>query len=54
MQRGCHVVVGTPGRFIDILTLNKGNVTNLSRVTYVVLDEADRMFDMVSLPACLP
>lgn len=25
---------------------NLGRVTNLKRVTYVVLDEADRMFDM--------
>lgn len=26
--------------------INLGNVTNLRRVTYLVLDEADRMFDM--------
>jgi ATP-dependent RNA helicase DDX46/PRP5 len=31
---------------IDMLTLNKGKVTNLRRVTFVVLDEADRMFDL--------
>ena len=31
---------------IDLLTANSGRVTNLKRVTYVVLDEADRMFDM--------
>jgi ATP-dependent RNA helicase DDX46/PRP5 len=31
---------------IDILTLNKGRVTNLRRVTFLVLDEADRMFDL--------
>ena len=36
----------TPGRFIDLLAANSGRVTNLRRVTYVVLDEADRMFDM--------
>lgn len=31
---------------IDLLTANSGRVSNLKRVTYVVLDEADRMFDM--------
>jgi len=31
---------------IDLLTANSGRVTNLKRATYVVLDEADRMFDM--------
>jgi len=31
---------------IDILTANRGKITNLLRVTYVVLDEADRMFDL--------
>ena len=36
----------TPGRMIDLLAANSGRVTNLRRVTYVVLDEADRMFDM--------
>lgn len=31
---------------IDMLAANSGRVTNLKRVTYIVLDEADRMFDM--------
>jgi ATP-dependent RNA helicase DDX46/PRP5 len=31
---------------IDILTLNKGKITNLRRVTLIVIDEADRMFDL--------
>ena len=31
---------------IDMLAANSGRVTNLVRVTYIVLDEADRMFDM--------
>lgn len=31
---------------IDLLTANSGRVTNLKRVTYMVMDEADRMFDM--------
>ena len=31
---------------IDLLCANSGRVTNLQRVTYLVLDEADRMFDM--------
>ena len=31
---------------IDLLTANNGRVTNVRRCTYLVLDEADRMFDM--------
>lgn len=46
LKRGAEVVVCTPGRMIDLLAANAGRVTNLSRVTYVVMDEADRMFDM--------
>lgn len=46
LKRGAELVVCTPGRMIDLLTANQGRVTNLKRVTYCVLDEADRMFDM--------
>lgn len=46
LKRGAEIVVCTPGRIIDLLAANSGRVTNLRRVTYVVLDEADRMFDM--------
>lgn len=46
LKRGAEIVVCTPGRMIDLLAANQGRVTNLRRVTYVVLDEADRMFDM--------
>lgn len=35
-----------PSGLIDVLTINNGKVTNLRRVTFVVLDEADRMFDL--------
>ncbi|KAB1225665.1 ATP-dependent RNA helicase DBP2 [Morella rubra] len=43
LKAGVDIVVATPGRFID--HLQQGN-TFLSRVSYVVLDEADRMLDM--------
>ncbi|ETW84578.1 hypothetical protein HETIRDRAFT_473278 [Heterobasidion irregulare TC 32-1] len=46
MKKGAEIIVCTPGRMIDLLTANSGRVTNLKRVTYLVLDEADRMFDM--------
>jgi ATP-dependent RNA helicase DDX46/PRP5 len=46
LKRGAEIIVCTPGRMIDVLAANSGRVTNLRRVTYVVLDEADRMFDM--------
>jgi ATP-dependent RNA helicase DDX46/PRP5 len=47
LKRGAEIIVCTPGRMIDMLAANNGRVTNLRRVTYVVLDEADRMFDLV-------
>ena len=40
---GCHIVIATPGRLIDFL---EEKTTNLKRVTYLVIDEADRMLDM--------
>ncbi|PSS14167.1 ATP-dependent RNA helicase [Actinidia chinensis var. chinensis] len=43
LRAGVNIVVATPGRFID--HLQQGN-TSLSRVSFVVLDEADRMLDM--------
>ncbi|WVR05097.1 pre-mRNA-processing ATP-dependent RNA helicase PRP5 [Kwoniella sp. DSM 27419] len=46
MKKGAEVVVCTPGRMIDLLTANNGRVTNVRRTTYLVMDEADRMFDM--------
>ncbi len=46
LKHGCEIVVCTPGRMIEVLTMSNGRVTNLARVTYVVLDEADRMLDL--------
>ncbi|KAK9371119.1 P-loop containing nucleoside triphosphate hydrolase protein [Lipomyces kononenkoae] len=46
VKRGTEILVGTPGRIIDLLSANSGRVMNLKRVTYLTLDEADRMFDM--------
>jgi len=43
LQEGAEIVVATPGRLIDHV---KAKSTNLQRVTYLVFDEADRMFDM--------
>jgi len=43
LKRGVEVVVATPGRMIDLL---ETGCTNFRRVTYLVLDEADRMLDM--------
>ncbi|TVP89822.1 MAG: DEAD/DEAH box helicase [Thioalkalivibrio sp.] len=43
LQAGADVLIGTPGRIIDY---HKQHVFGLKRVEVVVLDEADRMFDL--------
>ncbi len=43
LSNGVHIVVGTPGRIIDLM---ERQVLNLSSVRILVLDEADRMLDM--------
>jgi len=43
LKKGCEIVVSSPGRLIDMV---KKKGTNLRRVTFLVLDEADRMLDM--------
>lgn len=43
LEGGTEIIVGTPGRVIDLV---KMSATNLTRVTFLVLDEADRMFNM--------
>ncbi|KAJ9547741.1 hypothetical protein OSB04_020284 [Centaurea solstitialis] len=43
LKSGCEIVIATPGRLIDML---KMKALTMSRATYLVLDEADRMFDL--------
>merc|ERR1712232_792966 len=43
LRDGVEICIATPGRMIDFL---ESGATNLKRVTYLVLDEADRMLDM--------
>ncbi|MGT2461255.1 MULTISPECIES: DEAD/DEAH box helicase [Sinomonas] len=47
LQRGVEVVVGTPGRLID---LHRQRHLNLKNVRMIVLDEADEMLDLGFLP----
>jgi ATP-dependent RNA helicase DDX46/PRP5 len=46
LKRGCHIVIATPGRMIDILTMQAGRLLSLARTSFLVLDESDRLFDM--------
>jgi ATP-dependent RNA helicase RhlB len=43
IEEGCDILIGTPGRIIDYF---KQHVFNLQEAQVVVLDEADRMFDL--------
>lgn len=43
LQKGVDVLIGTPGRLIDYY---KQHVYSLKKTRYLIIDEADRMFDM--------
>ena len=47
LNAGCEIVVATPGRLIDLI--GRGDI-DLGSVTFLVLDEADRMCDMGFMP----
>jgi len=43
LQQGVDVLIGTPGRLIDYY---KQHIYSLKKTRYLIIDEADRMFDM--------
>ena len=47
LKKGCDIIIGTPGRVID---LTESKQMDLSKVGYLAIDEADRMFDMGFYP----
>ena len=47
LKKGVDVIIGTPGRVID---LQESRQMDLSQVAFLVIDEADRMFDMGFYP----
>lgn len=42
-ERGVEIIIATPGRLYDLI---QAGVINVTSVTYLVLDEADRMLDL--------
>ena len=44
LQKGCHIIVATPGRMVDLLS--RKNIMDISQIRTVVLDEADVMLNM--------
>lgn len=50
LSKGCDIVVGTPGRVID---MTKRGHLDLERISIFCLDEADRMLDMGFFPDVL-
>jgi len=47
LEKGVHFIIGTPGRIID---LYKRGYLRLKNIKYVVVDEADRLFDFGFAP----
>ena len=49
IQKGCELIIGTPGRISDVIDVRGGgrnSCTSMLRMSMLVLDEADRMLDM--------
>jgi ATP-dependent RNA helicase RhlB len=47
LKKGLDIIIGTPGRLMD---LSKRGYLNLRDIKILVIDEADRLFDMGFLP----
>jgi len=43
LRKGTHIVVGTPGRTLDLI---RRNILKVNRISWLILDEADEMLNM--------
>ncbi|XP_075238375.1 ATP-dependent RNA helicase DDX24 isoform X2 [Lycorma delicatula] len=50
LKRHPHIVVATPGRLWELITIGEEHFADISRIRYLVIDEADRMTEVNHFP----
>lgn len=53
IRSGSDIIIGTPGRIIDIMTLLHKKIIIFQFISFLVIDEGDRLFDMGFAPQLL-
>ncbi|KAF7455878.1 DEAD-box ATP-dependent RNA helicase 42 [Cryptosporidium felis] len=50
IRSGSDIIIGTPGRIIDLMTLLHKKISIFQYISFIVIDEGDRLFDMGFAP----